>query len=150
MSNMETSREALESIEPQITNITDRVYRHILSKGEQGITDDEGFRALGMNPNTYRPCRINLMDKGLVLNTNTKGITDSGRKAWRWKAVQASEAVPPFRVKKRQRKTLPTIDPLPLPEGYDISLKDARGRMLAKLNEADSCRCPCCGVSVTK
>ena len=25
MSNMETSREALESIEPQITNITDRV-----------------------------------------------------------------------------------------------------------------------------
>ena len=41
MSNMETSREALESIEPQITNITDRVYRHILSKGEDGITDDD-------------------------------------------------------------------------------------------------------------
>ena len=100
MSNMETSREALESIEPQITNITDRVYRHILSKGDQGITDDEGFRALGMNPNTYRPCRINLMDKGLVLNTNTKGITESGRKAWKWKAVLESEAVPPNRVKR--------------------------------------------------
>ena len=150
MSNMETSREALESIEPQITNITDRVYRHILSKGEQGITDDEGFRSLGMNPNTYRPCRINLMDKGLVLNTNTKGITESGRKAWRWKAVAESEAVPPNRVKKRQRKTLPSVDPIPLPEGYDISLKDARDRMLAKLDVADSCRCPCCGVRVSK
>lgn len=150
MSNMETSREALESIEPQITNITDRVYRHILSKGEQGITDDEGFRSLGMNPNTYRPCRINLMDKGLVLNTNTKGITESGRKAWRWMAVPASEAVTPKRVKKRQRKTLPSVDPIPLPEGYDISLKDARSRMLAKLDVADECRCPCCGVSVTK
>ena len=150
MSNMETSREALESIEPQITNITDRVYQHILSRGDQGITDDEGFRSLDMNPNTYRPCRINLMDKGLVLNTNTKGVTESGRKAWKWKAVPVSEAVPPKRVKKRQRKTLPSVDPIPLPEGYDISLKDARSRMLAKLDVADECRCPCCGVSVTK
>ena len=150
MSNMETSRDALESIEPQIKNITDRVYRHILSKGEQGITDDEGFRSLGMNPNTYRPCRINLMDKGLVLNTNTKGITESGRKAWRWRAVPVSEAVIPNRVKKRQRKTLPSIDPMPLPEGYDISLRDARDRMLAKLNEVGECRCPCFGGSVSR
>jgi len=150
MSNMETSREALESIEPQITNITDRVYRYILSKGEDGITDDDGFRSLGMNPNTYRPCRINLMDKGLVLNTNTKGITESGRKAWKWKAVAESEAVPPNRVKKRQRKTLPSIDPPQFPGDWDTSLKKAQARLVSKLSQKEDALCPCCGVRVTK
>jgi hypothetical protein len=147
---METSLEALESIEPQLTNITDRVYYHILSKGMSGITDDEGFRALGMNPNTYRPCRISLMRKGLVVNTNTKGTTDSGRKAWRWKAVPKSKATPPEKVKTRQRKTLPKFDPPALPEGYDIGLREARQRMENKLKESLECRCPCCGVSVSK
>ena len=150
MSNMETSRDALESIEPQIANITDRVYRHILSKGEEGITDDEGFRSMGMNPNTYRPCRINLMDKGLVLNTNTKGITESGRKAWKWRAVAESEAVPPKRVKKRQRKTYPKIDPPQFPVDWDTSLKKAQARLVSKLSQKEDALCPCCGVRVTK
>ena len=150
MSNMETSLEALESIEPQLTNITDRVYYYILSRGEQGVTDDEGFRTLGMNPNTYRPCRINLMEKGLVLNTNIKGTTESGRKAWKWKAVAKSEAVPPKKLKKRQRKNLPSVDPFPFPEGFDVSLKDAREKMLNKLEEVGECKCPCCGVKVSK
>lgn len=150
MSNKETSLEALESLEADLPNITERVYQHILSKGSQGITDDEGFRALGMNPNTYRPCRVKLYKKGLVLNTNTKGLTDSGRKAWRWKATPKSEAVAPLKVKTRQSKNLPKFNPPILPEGYDVGLREARERMESKLKDADECRCPCCGVNVSK
>ena len=150
MSNQETSREALASIENELTNITDRVYQLILSVGDKGVTDDEGYRVLKMNPNTYRPCRVNLMEKGLVVNTNNKGITESGRKAWLWKAVPKHLAIPPTNLKKRKRKTSPKIDPIPLPEGYDISLRDARSRMLDKLEATGECRCPCCGVVVSK
>ena len=151
MSNQETSREALASIEPQISNITDRVYQLINSKGDKGITDDEGYRSLRMNPNTYRPCRVSLMEKGLVVNTNNKGVTESGRKAWLWKAVPKDLAVPPINLKKRKRKNAPKIDPQPLTEEAQVvSLKDARKAMITRLESKGECRCPCCGVVVTK
>tara|TARA_B100001287_G_C22669740_1_gene524686 strand:- start:484 stop:1011 length:528 start_codon:yes stop_codon:yes gene_type:complete len=150
MSNQETSIEALSSIEHQITNITDRVYQLISSTGNRGITDDEGYRTLKMNPNTYRPSRVSLMEKGLVVNTNKKGITQSGRKAWLWKAIPKEIAVPPSNLNKRKRKTAPKIDPQPVPEEIkDITLIEARDAMLAKLTSKGECRCPCCGINVS-
>ena len=123
MSNKETSKDALDSIETELPNITERVYQLILRSGDIGVTDDKGYRVLNMNPNTYRPCRVGLMEKGLVVNTNNKDFTKSGRKAWLWKAIPKELAVPPTNLKKRKRKNLPKIDPPKFPADFDVGLR---------------------------
>lgn len=151
MSNHQTSIEALQSIETEIPNITERVYRYILSKGDEGITDDAGFKALGMNPNTYRPCRINLYKKGLVLNTKSKGTTESGRKAWKWKAVPKSEAIEPTNVETRLSKNT-YFNPPVFPTGKgieELTLGYVRKRMNEKIDKDGHANCPCCGTRFT-
>jgi hypothetical protein len=150
MSNMETSRDALASIEPSLPTITEQVYQYIFSRGEDGVTDDAGYRALQMNPNTYRPSRVGLMESGLVVNTNLKGRTQSGREAWLWRAIPKDQAVPPTNLKKRKSKKLPKINPPQFPEGFDVGLREAQSRIVNKLSVADEATCPCCGVRVTK
>jgi hypothetical protein len=50
-----------------------------------GCTDEEGYTALGMNPSTYRPRRIDLVDKyGVVVDSGRRRLTASGRSAVVW------------------------------------------------------------------
>lgn len=51
-----------------------------------GATDEEIAWALGMNPSTERPRRIELVKRGLVVQAGVKKAA-SGRKATAWRAA---------------------------------------------------------------
>ena len=68
-----------------------RMHRQVLAYLEQHgpATDEEMQAALGMNPSTQRPRRIELARRGLVVEAGEKR-TRSGRRATSWKATAAS------------------------------------------------------------
>lgn len=67
----------------------ERVLQYLKDRGAQGATDEEIAIALSMNPNTERPRRIELVEKGLVIDTKDQRVTSSGRKATVW-AIKVS------------------------------------------------------------
>jgi len=54
-------------------------------------TDEQMQKALGMNPSTQRPRRVELVRLGLVMNTGLTGTTSSGRSAVLWGYVHPLE-----------------------------------------------------------
>ena len=52
-----------------------------------GCTDEEGMRHLRMNPNTYRPRRVELVRMGLVKDSGIRRPTLSGEQAVVWTAT---------------------------------------------------------------
>lgn len=144
-----TTLDAYDSIKPQFNSISDQIYHLILNQGETGITDENGWVYLNMNPNTYRPARISLYKKGLVVDSGEIGKTQAGRKAIKWKTIPKDKAKPP--VKKTKPKEIPKFDPPILHKSLsDFLLVDAQKKLKARLNEKDQARCPCCGVIVSK
>lgn len=63
------------------------VSAYIVSRGEDGATDEEGQEALAMPGNTYRPRRTELQSLGLVRDSGARRETKSGRKAVVWCAT---------------------------------------------------------------
>jgi hypothetical protein len=49
-----------------------------------GLTDEEGQERLQIEGNSYRPCRVTLMDQGLVYDTGFRRKTRAGRPAVVW------------------------------------------------------------------
>jgi hypothetical protein len=49
-----------------------------------GLTDEEGQERLQMEGNSYRPCRVTLMDQGLIYDTGFRRKTRAGRPAVVW------------------------------------------------------------------
>ena len=49
-----------------------------------GLTDEEGQESLQIEGNSYRPCRVTLMDQGLVYDTGFRRKTRAGRPAVVW------------------------------------------------------------------
>ena len=144
----QTTLDAYESVKPELKNMTDQVYYMILSQGDEGVIDEVGWENLCMNPNTYRPCRVSLYKKGLVVDSGNLGTTQAGRDAIKWKAVPKEDAKPPQ--KKEKPKKLPKINPPILHNLDGYPLTKAQNYLMSKLNEKDEARCPCCGVFVTK
>lgn len=79
-----TSLEAAEHIAESAKSLRARVLE-ALKTGPK--TDEELQLYLDMNPSTERPRRIELVAKGLVLDSGERRTTKSGRKAVLWKAV---------------------------------------------------------------
>lgn len=79
-----TSRAAAAAIEPVREPLKARVYRWIAFMGSAGCTDEEGCLALDMNPSTYRPRRVELVEEGSVIDSSTTRRTRSGRAAVVW------------------------------------------------------------------
>jgi len=63
-----------------------RVFEFIRDRGEEGATDEECQRELGMNPSTQRPRRGELVDAGLIVESGTR-LTASRRRAAVWRAA---------------------------------------------------------------
>jgi hypothetical protein len=84
----ETSREAAEAIEPDAATLRGQVLAYIRKCGERGATDDELQVALGMNPSTERPRRIELWRRDRIWRNGEKRPTRSGRQAVVWVAEQ--------------------------------------------------------------
>ena len=54
------------------------------AQATHGLTDEEGQQYLQMEGNSYRPCRVTLMDQGLVYDTGFRRKTRAGRPAVVW------------------------------------------------------------------
>lgn len=81
-----TSRAAADSMEPRAGTCLFLVFNHIVQAGWTGATDEEIQETLGMNASTQRPRRIDLVKRGLVVDSGTTRPTHAGRQAvvWRW------------------------------------------------------------------
>lgn len=89
----DTSREAAESIEAAggISSLQSMVYSHLLKTPS---TDEEMQDALGMNPNTQRPRRIELVEKKLVRDSGARRLTRSGCRAIVWETTDRPDKTP--------------------------------------------------------
>jgi len=87
-----TSRQAAAAIERDAKSLRGTVYRYLISCGSRGATDAEMQDRLGMNPSTQRPRRIELVEKGLVRDSETTRKTPSGRAAAVWVVTEKAEA----------------------------------------------------------
>ena len=79
----DTSRAAAEAIAPKFGTITRDVLLQ-LSRVPDGLTDEEGQQAAGMQGNSYRPCRVALMDKGFVVDSGHRRKTHQRKDAVVW------------------------------------------------------------------
>ena len=81
-----TSRRAAAAIEPDLGKLQMEVYAWLVQHGP--ATDEVMQEALDMNPSTHRPRRVELCDKGLVIDTGMQRLTRSGRSATVWGVVK--------------------------------------------------------------
>ena len=87
----ETQRRAAESVYPATGTWRRRVLNAIVAAGLRGATDEELQQALGMNPSTERPRRVELVEQGWIEDSGRRRPTRSGRFAVVW----VSRQVPP-------------------------------------------------------
>lgn len=78
-----TSKAAAESFSEDALNVLQAKVLAFI-RTNKGATDEEVQRALGLNPSTQRPRRIELVTRGLVIDSGTKRDTTSGRAAVVW------------------------------------------------------------------
>ena len=79
----DTSRAAAQAIAPKFGTLTRDVLLQ-LSRFPYGLTDEEGQIAAGMQGNSYRPCRVTLMDSGFVVDSGNRRKTHQKREAVVW------------------------------------------------------------------
>src|SRR5581483_627099 len=79
-----TSIEAAESIRDSVPSLQSLVFAAVRRSREAGLTDEEGIDELKLSPSTYRPRRIELVGKHLVVDSGGKRKTRSGRDAVVW------------------------------------------------------------------
>jgi len=75
-----TSQAAADAIRPNAATLRARVLEAIRARPE-GLTDEEGCKATGIQGSTYRPRRGELEEAGLIRKTGGTRETDSRRKA---------------------------------------------------------------------
>jgi hypothetical protein len=82
-----TSAQAADSLEPATLNaLQRRVLEFIRTAGAFGVTDEEIAVALGLNPSTARPRRIELARRGLIVEAGVRK-TASKRNAMVWRVA---------------------------------------------------------------
>lgn len=84
----ETSYDAARQMDDKLNAWQDRVYRLIWVRGDRGATDEELIDALKASPSTVRPRRVELREKGLIVDSRKTRKTRSGRNAVVWVAKQ--------------------------------------------------------------
>jgi len=82
----QTSKEAYLRVLPGAANLRAAVYSYIVRQGISGATDEEICDALDMGGSTERPRRIELVEGDLVVETDRRRYTKSGRLAIVWVA----------------------------------------------------------------
>lgn len=89
----ETSREAYEAALPTMPTTKERVLAFIESCGYRGATDQEVQHSIGMHIGTQGPARFGLVQDGLVIKTDMRRPTASGRNAIVWVAKQYAASI---------------------------------------------------------
>lgn len=80
-----TSREAARAIRPAIGALHQALLE-VLERFPGGLTDEQMQAAAAMQPSTQRPRRVELVARGLVVDSGETRPTRSGRRAVVWRA----------------------------------------------------------------
>ena len=83
MDHPDTSSDAAVQIKEDTARLRGRVLAALQSCP---MSDQELQTVLGMDPNTERPRRVELVQRGLVRDSGRRTVTTSGRKAIVWEA----------------------------------------------------------------
>lgn len=83
-----TSKAAARSIKPKLPSLKAVVFSFVSKCGEYGCTDEQAQMALGMDPSTQRPRRVELVREGWVANSGRQRLTQSNRMATVWVAAK--------------------------------------------------------------
>lgn len=83
-----TSEAAARAIEPIAGGLRARLLNYARECGTRGFTDEQAQAALGMDPSTERPRRVELQRMGLIRDSGTTRPTRSGRDATVWVATE--------------------------------------------------------------
>lgn len=86
-----TQRLAALEAQPATGTWRRRVLTAIVARGEQGATDEELQDALGLNPSTERPRRVELVEGGWIEDSERRRPTRSGRYAVVWVLTSAGQ-----------------------------------------------------------
>lgn len=91
-SHSATSKAAALAYAEHAENVRHRVFLLILYYTEHGdgLTDEEAFDILEMNPNTERPRRVELVKAGLVEDSGRVRLTHSEVEAGVWVTVEGA------------------------------------------------------------
>jgi len=87
-SHSDTSTSAALSIAPKFGTMTRDVLVN-LTKYPSGLTDEEAQNIMGMQGNSYRPCRVTLMDRGFVADSGERRKTKQRKEAVVWTVTLA-------------------------------------------------------------
>lgn len=87
-SHSETSFNAACEIAGKAGTLRRSVYELIHKMSPYGCTDEEIQDTLDMNPSTQRPRRVELVDKGLVIDSGRRRDTKAGIGAVVWAVVR--------------------------------------------------------------
>ncbi len=87
-----TSVEAAQQIAPTTSTLRMQLLAWLKGQGITGATDEEMQQGCGMQPNTQRPRRVELVQLGLVVDSGLVRRTVSGRNATVWLARQTGGA----------------------------------------------------------
>ena len=79
----DTSTEAAEAIAPKFGPMTQSVLI-LLARHGNGLTDEQAQGLMGLEGNSYRPCRVTLAEKGFVRDTGERRLPSHRRKAAVW------------------------------------------------------------------
>lgn len=83
----DTSAAAAEAVAPKFGRMTQSVLT-TLARFPLGLTDEEAQRIMGMEGNSYRPCRITLRRKGFVKDSEIRRKTAHKREAVVWAVTE--------------------------------------------------------------
>lgn len=84
-STRRTSADALESMREHLARCQRKVLHVIRDCGP--VTDEQIAREAQLSPSCARPRRVELVAKGLVVDSGLKGRTASGRRAIAWRVA---------------------------------------------------------------
>ena len=82
------SRAAKQAIKEKLPELRARVYDRLAVLGEVGATDEQLQDSLGMEPNTQRPRRYELVKMGLVTDSGRRRPLKSGKMGTVWQVVK--------------------------------------------------------------
>jgi len=84
----ETSKQAANLIEPNAAALLGKVLAFLRKRGNYGATDEEMQDEMPIQPSTQRPRRVDLVNRGLVIDSGLTRKTKSGRNAVVWVACE--------------------------------------------------------------
>lgn len=85
------SRVAFESIKKKLSKLQKKVFDCILASEWRGVTDDEIEMRTGLQGNTVRPRRLELITRGLVHDSGHRRKIRTGKFATVWTASRPEQ-----------------------------------------------------------